>query len=248
MMKKIAVLVVEENKGEQVVFETFFKDQGRRYQCTIAASVSDALRELDEKPYDVVVSDLNFIDGHVFDIMAEVKGIPFIIVTARGYEELAVMSIKKGAADYIVRDVDRHYLEILLGIITKAVLQRQNELIIEILTGALQALDECVAVLDPEGNIMFANKNFCRMFKLGSDYYLKDLDTILKEFEVIVAKGEVDIPTFLKEKRTEEAQYAIMNPDKSRTGSIRLIPVPRGLGTHMLGFVFLGRCYAEQTP
>ncbi len=117
--EKISILLVEEDKAEQGVYKQFFDTLETPYQCTPAVSVEAALQQLEEQSFDVIISDINFIDGHIFDVLPHAGGIPCIITTSRGYEEIAVMAIKKGASDYIVKDADQHYLEILPEIINK---------------------------------------------------------------------------------------------------------------------------------
>lgn len=238
MKNKIAVLVIEEDKAEQAVFETFFKDLGEPYTYTLASSVENALLHMEEQRFDVIVSEINFVDGHLFDILPHTQGTPCIITTARGYEELAVMAIKKGASDYLVRDVERNYLEVLPMVIRKALNHKRNEQTIDILIGALKSIDECLAVFNTDGNIMFANKTFCHAFELKKNYYLKNILDILNKFEVT---GEPAIQTVLEQKKTGEVKYALRNSQINKTGSLRLIPVVRG-HNHILGYVLLGHC------
>jgi DNA-binding response OmpR family regulator len=47
---------------------------GRRgYEVRVAGSVRDALKKLEEKPCDALVSDINLPDGTGWDIMAKAK-------------------------------------------------------------------------------------------------------------------------------------------------------------------------------
>lgn len=238
MNNKISVLLIEEDKVEQEVFETFFKGLGEPYTYILATSVENALLQLEQQHFDVILSEISFIDGHVFDILPHAQGIPCIITTARGFEELAVMAIKKGASDYLVRDVERYYLDALPMVIKKALDHRQNELTIDILIGALSSIDECLAVLNTDGNIMFANKTFCQTFKLKKNYYMKNIFDILNKFEVT---GEPGIQTILEEKKTGEVKYGMRNFHTNKTGSLRLIPVARDRH-RILGYVLLGHC------
>jgi CheY-like chemotaxis protein len=238
MKNKIAVLLIEEDKAEQSVFETFFKELGEPYTYTLASSVENALLHLEEQHFDVIVSDINFIDGHVFDILPHAQGIPCIITTARGYEELAVMAIKKGASDYLVRDVERNYLDVLPMVIKKALNHQRNELTIDILIGALRSIDDCLAVLNTDGNIMFANKTFSQTFDLKKNYYMKNILDILNKFEVI---GEPGIQKVLEEKKTTEVKYGMRNLQTNKIGSLRVIPVARDR-QRILGYVLLGHC------
>jgi CheY-like chemotaxis protein len=242
MRKRITLLLIEEDKGELAAFEQFFKESTEHYDYTISISVKDARAKLKKHEYDVIISNINFIDGHIFDILPHTRRAPFIIITARGYEEIAVMALKKGASDYIVRDVEKHYLQILPRVIKKAIIKRRNEKVIGILTGAFENVDDCVVVLNPEGNLMFANKPFRKLHNLGSDYYLKNLINIFKKYQIT---GEPDIETFFKERIREENRYELYTPPKNHCGSIRIIPVA-GKHDDITGYVLVGHCHEEQ--
>lgn len=241
MINKNVILLVEEEKGEQEAFEQFFTAIPGCYDYTIAASVKDARRLLKEKTFDVVISDINFVDGHVFDLLPHAKGIPFIIVTAKGYEELAVTAIQRGASDYLVRDVDRHYLDILPQVIKKATYHKRNDKLVEILLGAFKSVDECLCVLNPDANLIFANPAFMDMFGLTRRYYLKNIHAVIKKFQVT---GRPEIETFFTEKNVKETRYRLSDPDTGCTGSLRIIPVTRRKNG-ISGYVLLGHCNAE---
>lgn len=238
MKNKIALLIIEEDKGEQAAYEQYFKEHTLCYNCVKADSVKNALDLLKSHRFDAVISNINFVDGHVFDILPYTRGIPFIIVTERGYEEIAVMAMKKGASDYLVRDVDRHYLETLPGVIEKAAHHKRNEKTIGILIGAFENIDECVSVFSPKGDILFANRSFRGLHKLDDDYRLERIENVLKPFQII---GEPDLNTYLKENIKEQIRYRIFNPETEVSGSIRLIPVA-GKQDDIMGYVLLGHC------
>lgn len=240
MKNKISVLLIDEDKTEQATFQRFLESPGKACICTCAGSVEEALQLLENRLFDVILSDINFIDGHIFDILPHTGGTPCIVTTARGYEEIAVMAIKKGASDYLVRDVEQKYLEILPTVIKKALNHKRSEDTIDILIGALKGIDECVAVFNPDGNIMFANNAFCSMFELKKNYYLSNISSILKKFHIT---GKPDIETFLKERKNKEARYDLIDTKTDKSGDIRLIPVEKG--GNILGYVMLGQCDDE---
>jgi DNA-binding NtrC family response regulator len=52
---------------------------------------------------------------------------PAIMVTGQGSEEIAVEALKLGAMDYVVKDVEMKYLELIPVIIDRVLYQRQLE-------------------------------------------------------------------------------------------------------------------------
>jgi len=236
--KQISILLIDEDPGEQAVFKKFFNQQEDKYKYIIAQGVEDALQQIKEHHFDVIISDISFIDGNVFDILPHSREIPTIIITAKGDEEIAVKVLQRGAAEYVLRDVERKYLQILPSLILKAARQSRSKLITEILFRALRDIDRCICVINTDGLIIFANKAFCDMFRLKDFYYMTDINTILKNFKI---SGEPGIETVLKQEIEEEARYEIHDTQEDREGNIRLIPVS-GAGDFMLGYVMIGTC------
>jgi len=108
---KHKILLIEDNKLDQVAFTRFVKDESPPYDCTIAGSVSEAQSILDIEQFDIIVSDYRLGDGTALDILRSVKNIPVIVVTGSGDEEVAINAWKAGAYDYLVKDLDRTYLK-----------------------------------------------------------------------------------------------------------------------------------------
>jgi len=78
------ILLIEDNKIDQMVFERFVKDEKLPYDCTVAASVSQAQSISACEQFDVIVSDYSLGDGTALDILDLVKGVPIIVVTGVG--------------------------------------------------------------------------------------------------------------------------------------------------------------------
>ncbi len=78
----------------------------------VSADVVETLQEVDErlssKSYDIVLADYNLPGWNGMEalehLQQEGRDIPFILVTGSAGEEIAVECIKKGAADYLLKD------------------------------------------------------------------------------------------------------------------------------------------------
>lgn len=73
-----------------------------------AVSVADTIRHLQAGEADAAVIEYQLPDGNALDVMRECRsaGIdtPVIILTSHGDEETAVMTLKAGAYDYVVKE------------------------------------------------------------------------------------------------------------------------------------------------
>jgi len=57
------ILLIEDNKLDQMAFERFVKDKKLPYDCTVAASVSQAQSILASEKFDIIVADYSLGDG-----------------------------------------------------------------------------------------------------------------------------------------------------------------------------------------
>jgi len=76
--RKIRLLLVEDDKVDQMAFARFVKSEGLPYDYTAVSSISEAKEELRLQEYDVVVSDYMLGDGTSFDIFDQTKGTPWL--------------------------------------------------------------------------------------------------------------------------------------------------------------------------
>jgi len=124
---KMKVLLVEDDKIDQVVFKRLVQDENLPYEYKIVGSVSEGKRVLASEKFDVVITDYFLGDGTAFDILDSLGGIPIIFVTSAGDQEIAVKAMKAGAYDYLVKDPERNHLKLLPGIVENAIKHKQAE-------------------------------------------------------------------------------------------------------------------------
>jgi PAS domain S-box-containing protein len=158
------ILMVEDDALDQKAFERLVKDEKLPYDYTIAGSVSEAKGILASKQFDVVISDYSLGDGTAFDVLGAVKDTPAIIVTGAGDEELAVKVWRAGAYDYLIKDLDRHYLKALPITVENVIRHRKTEEKVQLLSGAIMSTDDSVYITDMENRIIFVNKAFCETY------------------------------------------------------------------------------------
>jgi len=159
------VLLVEDDRLDQMIFRKFVRDAGLSYDCTIVGSVAEARDVLRwSAPFDIAVSDYLLGDGTAFDILDLVKEAPVILVTGAGGEETAVRAWKAGAYDYLVKDAHGDYLNALAIAVENAVAYRRTKKELELLSGAIMSAEDCIYITDMQGKVVFVNRAFCRMY------------------------------------------------------------------------------------
>ena len=99
------ILIVDDDEALRESLELILSAEG--YSVVTAESGDEALVLLDEIEIDAVVTDLRMpgLDG--FDLIPQISrrrpGVPVILMSAHGTEDLAVEAIKRGAYDYLAK-------------------------------------------------------------------------------------------------------------------------------------------------
>ncbi|HBX68075.1 MAG TPA: hypothetical protein DEH25_01445 [Chloroflexi bacterium] len=119
----IRILLVEDDEYDRFAFFRAVERQGLSYEVTSAETVMAAREILATQTFDIAIVDFNIGPDTAFALFDVLQGMPFIIATGAGDQELAVEAMKKGAYDYLVKDMQGEYLKA-LDITIQNVLQR----------------------------------------------------------------------------------------------------------------------------
>lgn len=125
--KKEKILMVEDDRVDQMAFERFVHMGQFPYNYCLASSLKEAKTMLANEHFDAIVSDYFLGDGDAFDLFVEAKGTPIILITGAGNEEIAVKAMKEGAYDYLIKDPDSRYLNILSVALKNTIKRKQDE-------------------------------------------------------------------------------------------------------------------------
>lgn len=158
------ILLVEDNKLDQMAFEKLIQDDKLPYDYTIIASVAEAKQILACEQFDIIIADYSLGDGTAFDILTLAKNTPFIFITGTGNEEIALKAWKAGAYDYLIKDIERSYLKALPITVENTIKHKKTEQQVRLLSGAIMSTSDSVYIADMENNIIFVNSAFCRTY------------------------------------------------------------------------------------
>ncbi len=170
--KKYKILLVEDNKIDQLAFKRLVEDEKLPYDCAVAGSLAQAKLAIAVEKFDVIISDYSLGDGTAFDIFPSVKDTPVIFVTGSGDEEIAVNAYKAGACDYLIKDLDRNYLKTMPITVENAVRHKMTEDRLRLLSAAIMNTEDAVYITDIENKIIFVNKAFCKTYGYDEDEVL----------------------------------------------------------------------------
>ncbi len=158
------LLLIEDDKVDQMAFKRLVKNDKLHYDFSIAGSVSEAREILAKEQFEIVIMDYLLGDGTAFDVFSCIKNTPIIFISGAGDEEIAVKAMKLGAYDYLIKDPDRNYLKVLPVNIEKAGKQKKAERQFQILSHAIMSINDSVFITNIDNRIIFVNKVFCTTY------------------------------------------------------------------------------------
>jgi DNA-binding NtrC family response regulator len=115
MEKQKHILLVEDDKPLREALDKFLGQNA--FRVTQCACLADAMRQLEETIFDLVLLDLTLPDGNGLDILERFSPqYPdrMVVLTGTGSIETAVLAMKKGAHDFLQKPVNPELLLITL--------------------------------------------------------------------------------------------------------------------------------------
>jgi PAS domain S-box-containing protein len=109
----IKLLIAEKIPGSWLDFEKELLKSNSLYEITHVSSISEVKEYLKDPSYEAVVTDYFLTDGVCIDLIGAFKQLPFIVMISEGDEEAALVSLKAGAADYLIKDARKKYQKFL---------------------------------------------------------------------------------------------------------------------------------------
>jgi len=117
------VLYIEDDDGLARLFQKRMSKFG--YRTEIAQTGDEGLQLFDQRDFDVIIIDYQLPGMSGLEILEKLGKItdliPVIMLTGAGNEEIAVQAMKSGATDYLTKDVDGNYFELLPLVMSEAI-------------------------------------------------------------------------------------------------------------------------------
>jgi DNA-binding NtrC family response regulator len=133
-MSRKSILVVDDEKSQREILEMILSGEG--YDVTTASSGEAAMKFVEKRHFDLVLTDLKMTGMSGLDLLKELtdfdKSIIVILLTAHGSVDSAVDALRLGAFDYLQKPYDS---EKLLSTISRA-LTKLDTLDVEIISSS----------------------------------------------------------------------------------------------------------------
>lgn len=167
----LKVLIVDDDHGLARLIEKAVRREG----CTtaMASSGEQAIAWLKDEKADLMLLDLKLPDMHGKDLVDRLeavdRAVPFVIITGQGDERVAVEMMKRGALDYLVKDVQ--FLDFVPLIVRRALDHVEKDRRLRTVEEALRrehlfgnavlaASGAVMVVFDVEGRVVRTNDAF----------------------------------------------------------------------------------------
>lgn len=131
--KPVKLLYVEDNKLDaDLLIDTLGRDGQRAYAITHCFDSDSALEQIrgNQTKFDIVLADYHLPTSNGLEffkiLLDEEYSKPLVLITGVGSEHLAVEALRCGIDDYIPKDGNRAYLELLPIIIHDSLKNHEN--------------------------------------------------------------------------------------------------------------------------
>ena len=258
---KFKILLIEDDKLDQLAFMRQVKSENLPYNYKVAGSIAEAQKLLSADAFDVILLDYKLGDGTAFDILGQLTETPVIFTTGGGDEEIAVKAMKAGVFDYLIKDVGRNYLRMLPELVKNAIkcnemkleLQSRGEQLVqekELLSVTLSSMSDGVVAVNDKKQIMLFNEVAETLTGQKAETAAgKPIDEILTLIDERTKKTvENPIDKAMRSRKKEKGgEYDCL---AAKNGSLRPVdvtasPICKNDGT-MLGAVLVLRDAAQQ--
>lgn len=173
------VLLIEDDEIDQMAFKREMATLG--YRFVITSTLKAALELVSKDVFDLIITDYKLPDGTAIDLLKAQLTTPVIITTGTGREEIAVEALKLGAADYLVKDLNRAYLKLLPTVMIQTLKRKKSEDQKAMLVSAIKGIVEGILITDNDNIICFVNEAFCKLFGYKEEEIFNQHASLLSE-------------------------------------------------------------------
>jgi len=141
--KPLRILLVDDSRHDYAAFQRAFDKSDITAKITHEPSGEPALQRLigDSAQFDLVVTDYRLGGMNGLELCREILRleipIALVILTGSGSEDLAVEALKAGVDDYLIKDPDQGYFQLLPVVLPEAVRRRNDRMVRKLAEEAL---------------------------------------------------------------------------------------------------------------
>lgn len=141
------------------------------FQIHIAHSLIDAREKIKLNIFHAIICDYSLNDGSCMEILSLVGGIPFIVLIEEGDEDIALLALKSGASDYLIKDSKKNYKKFVPLAFSRAVEQKMQSEELKKYRADLENIVEerTIELIDMYSKLQESEINFRNIFNSSKD-------------------------------------------------------------------------------
>lgn len=116
MDKRARILVVDDEESHRIMLRAVLQEEG--YQVAEVADGPDAIRAVEQEPFDLILLDIRMTTMDGIETLTEIRKVspfvPVLMMTAYASVKTAVEALKAGAFEYLTKPLDIEELKILI--------------------------------------------------------------------------------------------------------------------------------------
>lgn len=177
MEDNICILIIDDSPADRYLLLKYINSRFSKTQVTESETAEEAFDIIHNNKFDIIILDYYLRTKDGLELLEQFKAknidIPIIVITGRGDERIAVEAIKRGAKDYLNKDLlTSERLEITIRSVLqnearekeKAVLEKKiNEARIRY-QSLFEGAREAIFICDGEGNLLDINPAALKLF------------------------------------------------------------------------------------
>jgi DNA-binding response OmpR family regulator/anti-sigma regulatory factor (Ser/Thr protein kinase) len=206
------VLVVEDSATQALEIRLLLEDAG--FEVDVAPDGRAALEKIGLVEPDLVLTDLNMPELNGLELVEAIRGgqlgVPVILMTQQGSEEIAVQALQRGAASYLAKkNLERDLIEVVDDVLAVTAAQKHQEQVIESLafTESRFTLDNNSALINPL--IGHVHQNLARM-KFVDEIGLIRIGVAIREALInAIQHGNLEVSSELRA-HDDDSYYAMV--------------------------------------
>ncbi len=217
--KIIKILYVEDEIDHAILIGEFIKEiTNVHYEMTHVQQLDEALLELDNERYDIIMLDLTLPGKHGLDAITMVceraPEIPVVVMTSMEDETMAIKALQKGAEEYLVKgEMNSHALS---RILRYAIMRHNGRVELQ----SLSLVDDLTSLYNRRGFMLFAQQQLSIAIRTKRGMilffiHLEGLDEISKKFgHQYEELAKIETANILKEAFRESDIIALHDRDE----------------------------------
>ncbi|KHE91184.1 MAG: GGDEF domain-containing response regulator [Candidatus Scalindua rubra] len=184
--KIIKILYVEDEIDHAILIGEFIKEiKDVHYEMTHVQQLEEALLELDNDRYDIVMLDMSLPDKQGLDTVTAVceraPEIPVVVMTSMDDESMAIKALQRGAEEYLVKgDMNSHALS---RILRYSIMRHKGRVELQ----SLSLIDDLTSLYNRRGFMLFSQQQLSIAIRTKRGMilffiHIPDLNEIIEKF------------------------------------------------------------------